>query len=171
MDGELIIRSDRSMEHSAFSQAALTPCIPLKPGAEIEICQMKQWATATKTEHSSQMTMDANTGSVMYSNTATLAHMGPREAQRYYVRPIRYDHGSRTELPWPKNLHPESWSEDPIAEIQCPGLGSKIQRKQYLLQGGSARTHARHGAISRLRGGLPKGELTPPNLRSDKSYC
>ena len=27
------------------------------------------------------------------------------------------------------------------------------------------RTHARNGTISRFGGGLPKGELTPPNLR------
>ena len=30
----------------------------------------------------------------------------------------------------------------------------------------TARTHARHETISRLRGRLPRGELTPPNLRS-----
>ena len=29
----------------------------------------------------------------------------------------------------------------------------------------TARSHARDETISRLRGGLPKGELTPPNLR------
>ena len=31
-----------------------------------------------------------------------------------------------------------------------------------------ARMHARHETISRLGGGLPKGELTPPNLRFKK---
>ncbi len=54
------------------------------------------------------------------------------------------------------------------------GKGEKGKGKDEILNAfppyhHTARTHERDETISRLRGGLPKGGLTPPNLRSKRT--